>query len=79
MATYQNSPVGMRPMRRNLATARDTSEMLAIPLSSLYDHARAGRLPGVVRVGRRVLFDLDKLTEWVDRGGESVSRTAGAN
>jgi len=44
--------------------------MLALPLTSLYDHARARKIPGVVRIGRRVLFDLDKLESWLDAGGE---------
>ena len=42
------------------------------PLSSLYDMARAEppRLPGIVKIGRRVLVDLDQLEAWIDRGGD---------
>ena len=42
-----------------------------VPLSTLYDLARASppRLPGVVRVGRRVLVDLAKVEAWIDGGG----------
>lgn len=57
--------------RRRLVPAAVVARMLGIPLSSVYDHARSGRLPGVVRIGRRVLFDLEALEWWVARGGET--------
>lgn len=38
------------------------------PLSTLYDLARASppRLPGVLRIGRRVMIDLAKVEAWID-------------
>lgn len=60
-----------RPARRRLGTAKIVSDMLALPLTSVYDHARSGELPGVVRIGHRVLFDLDKLEAWIDAGGNT--------
>lgn len=71
MTDHQHFAEGERLVRRRWANARDVSRVLPIPLSSLYDHARSGRIPGVVRVGRRVLFDLDKLDEWLGQGGET--------
>ena len=46
-----------------------------LPLSTIYDLARASppKLPGVVRIGRRVLVDLGKLEQWIDAGGEARS------
>lgn len=62
------------PRRRRLVLLRDprVRELTQAPLSSLYDKARANppRLPGIVRIGRRVLIDLDKLEDWIDAGGE---------
>ena len=56
--------------RRRLATIDEVRrDLLPLPKSSLYDLARYGKLPGVVRVGRRVLFDLDVLEEWILDGG----------
>ncbi len=56
--------------RRRLATIDEVRrDFLPLPKSSLYDLARYGKLPGVVRVGRRVLFDLDQLESWIDSGG----------
>lgn len=65
-----------RPARRRLATAQDVASMLSLPLTSLYDHARERRIPGVVRIGRRVLFDLDKLEEYLEAGGDQGGETA---
>jgi excisionase family DNA binding protein len=55
--------------RRRLGTVDDVLAVLPLPKSSLYDLARYGRMPGVVRVGRRLLFDLDTLDEWIAAGG----------
>ena len=56
--------------RRRLATIDEVRrDLLPLPKSSLYDLARYGKLPGVVRVGRRILFDLDVLDAWIDSGG----------
>lgn len=54
---------------RRLGTIDDVLEVLPLPKSSVYELARYGRMPGVVRVGRRLLFDLDALAEWIDAGG----------
>ena len=47
----------------------------AVPVSTLYQLARhvPPRLPGVVKIGRRVQIDLEKLEAWVEAGGERVS------
>ena len=56
--------------RGRLATADDVLELLPISRGSLYCLVREGRLPGVVRIGRRVYFDLDQLDAWIKEGGE---------
>ena len=58
-----------RPASRRLGTIDDVLEVLPLPKSSVYELARYGRMPGVVRVGRRLLFDLDAITTWIDSGG----------
>lgn len=73
-----NTPTGapQRPARRRLVTAAEAADMLALPMTSLYGHARAGTIPGVVRIGRRVQFDLDVLNVWLDAGGEHPQEQA---
>ena len=70
------SVAGQERRRRRLVPIANpiVSEMTGgHSLSSLYELARARppRLGGVVRVGRRVLVDIDKLEAWLDAGGTS--------
>lgn len=55
---------------RNLGTLDDVRAILPLPKSSLYERARNGRIPGVTRVGRRMLFDLNAIEQWIDAGGD---------
>lgn len=65
-----------KPERRRLASAKDVAEMLGLPLTSLYDRTRAGGIPGTVKIGRRILYDLDKLEVWLDAGGDAQEGAA---
>ena len=60
--------------RRRLGDIDKLRELLPLPRTSLYEMARGGRLPGVVRVGARVLFDLDAIDEWIAAGGGRPSK-----
>lgn len=64
-----NDALGRVP-RLRLATAAEVARMLGLPLTTVYDHARANTIPGAVRIGRRVLFDLDELEPYVKAGGD---------
>lgn len=55
--------------RRPLGTADDVAAILNTPLSSVYEKGRRGQLPGVVRLGRSMRFDLDALEAWIAKGG----------
>jgi len=67
--TVAGLPTSSERTRRRLGTVDDVLAVLPLPKSSLYDLARYGRMPGVVRVGRRLLFDLDTLDDWIATGG----------
>lgn len=56
--------------RRRLATAKQLSKHLGMSLTSVYDNTRLGRLPGAIKIGRRILYDLEKLDAWLDAGGQ---------
>ena len=47
---------------KNILTPEELSERLKLPLSSIYEAARNGRLPAF-RVGKHWRFDLDVLRE----------------
>ena len=57
--------------RRRLGTIEDLRAIIPLAKNTIYDSARLGRLPGVVKVGRRVLFDLDVIDAWIDAGGSA--------
>ena len=50
----------------------EVAEILSVSRERAYELARSGALP-VVRVGRQVRIDSEKLTQWIDRGGFSLS------
>ena len=58
--------------RRRLGTIDDVRQVLPLARNTIYDAARLGKMPGVVKVGRRVLFDLDRIEAWLDAGGGSL-------
>ena len=59
--------------RRRLGTVHEAAVALALPLSTTYELVRQKRLPGVVRVGRRIRIDLEKLDRWIERGCEAAT------
>lgn len=54
---------------RRLTDAKSVAAGLALPLATLYDLARDRKVPGAIRIGRRLVFDLDTLEPWLDAGG----------
>jgi Helix-turn-helix domain len=59
---------------RRLVKAPEIRKLLNLDSDSrVYDLARRGVLTGVVRLGRQVRFDLDKVLAFVDRGGQALS------
>lgn len=68
-----------QPRRRRLAKAQAVADYLGLPLSTLYDRARADppQVPGVVRIGRLLRFDLDQVEAWVDQGGDANAASNG--
>lgn len=57
--------------RRRFGSVQDVAHLLGIAQSTVYERAKYGHLPGVVRIGCRVLFDLEKLERWLDQGGDA--------
>lgn len=48
-----------------LLTAEEVAEVLRTSRKVIYEMVRLGQLPGVVRVGRRVLVRRDRLVEFL--------------
>jgi len=55
-----------------LLRIEEACKILAIPIQTGYALAREKILP-VVRVGRNIRIDPDKLKEWIDQGGKGFA------
>lgn len=64
MRTHDRNP----PLRR-LITAEDVAARLALPRSTVYTLASSGKIPGVVRVAKRVRFNEAIIDAWIAAGG----------
>ncbi len=47
------------------------AQRLNAPVSTIYQMVKEGRIPGVVKVGRAIRFDVDKLEAWIANGGDA--------
>ncbi len=66
-------PVGnAASLKPRLITAAEVAERLALTESGVYEMARQNRIGGIVRVGRRVRFDPEKLETWIEAGGQAL-------
>jgi excisionase family DNA binding protein len=50
-----------------LLTAEDAAELLRTTRTAVYAMVARRQMPGVTRVGRRVLFRTQDLLDWLDR------------
>lgn len=58
------------------ASIAEISTLLGLPRSTMYERAKRRAIPGVVRVGQRILIDLTKLEPWLEAGGD-IEETEG--
>lgn len=72
MNTVAGQPVKHNSSAASLyCTVRDVAEILDVPISTVYDLARQNRIIGMVRFGRHIRFDRNKLEHWLQAGGET--------
>lgn len=57
---------------RKLLTVDDVADHLGVPKSTVYEAVRQNRIGGIVRIGRMVRFDPDKLEAWIEAGGQAL-------
>ena len=50
-----------------LLTADETADLLRTTRAAVYAMAERGQLPGVTRIGRRLLVRRDVLLDWLDQ------------
>lgn len=54
-----------------LLTATEVAEILRLPKTTVYEHARTKLLPSV-RIGRSVRFKPDAIRDFIEGGGEAL-------
>ena len=59
-------------MTRKLLRLAEVASLLNVRLPRAYEMARQGVLP-VVRLGRQLRVDPDRLEEWLAQGGQALS------
>src|SRR5215831_14257026 len=57
----------LRVQRPSFLTVRETAEVLRTSHKAIYAMIERGQLPGVVRLGRRVLINEQVLVDWLSR------------
>ena len=50
-----------------LLTVSEVANLLRTTCKAIYSMADRGRLPGITKIGRRLLIHRDDLLEWLDR------------
>ena len=53
-------------MERMTIDVPDLEELSGLGKSTIYEQARAGKIPGTIRVGRRLLFSRARIMEWLE-------------
>ena len=62
-----------RDLSTRFLKVRDLADLLDVPVSSVYEMTRQGRIPAVIRFGRHIRYDRDVLERWLKNGGEKES------
>ena len=55
-----------------LLTVTETAELLRTSRKAVYAMVERGQLPGVLRIGRRLLVRRDALVDWLDESCASL-------
>ena len=59
---------------RRLGDVQDAAALLKVSEKTIRRQADLRKLPGVVRIGRLLRFDLDLIGKWLDQGAPPMSR-----
>ena len=65
MTVASRPALDQQPRRRNLVTIPELAERYRQPRSTLYDFLRRTPEAGVLRIGRRIMIDVDEFDAYV--------------
>jgi predicted DNA-binding transcriptional regulator AlpA len=66
-----NQPVSLKPL---VVEAADAARLCGVSRTSWYSLRAAGKIPRPVRLGRRVLWRVAELEDWVKEGCPAMHR-----
>lgn len=61
----------MVPRVRRIVGVKPVAELLDVKPARVYDLAQQNLIPHI-KLGRQVRFDLDKVEEWLEAGGQAL-------
>jgi len=67
----------MREATQQLMTPEEVSDLLQVPVATLYGWRYKGLGPPAVRVGRHLRYRRSDIEVWFDKRGEAEQREAG--
>lgn len=74
----QRERLSIEVVESNLLTVAEVAKLLRTSIGSVYWHAEQGKLPGAIKLGRRLLFDGDVLATHIPTTRTRASLGSGA-
>lgn len=59
-------------MEKRTYTVPEVAEILGISQAKAYEHVKSGRIPGIIRLGSRIVIRKKVLDDWVDNPDSSA-------
>jgi excisionase family DNA binding protein len=59
-------------VEQRLMTAPEIADKFEVSTARVYELARTGLLPGVVRIGRQVRFNPEAIKSFIENGGQPL-------
>ncbi len=56
---------------KKLVRVKDVAELLNVSAQRVYEMVRLSLLPAI-RLGRTIRFDMDKIEDWIESGGQAL-------
>ena len=63
-----------RPRYPEKVTVDQATEITGYSRNSLYQMHHRGQVPGAIKVGGKLIFDVATLRKWVENGGRVITR-----
>ena len=59
---------------KKFITSEEVAELLNVPQSTIYHYTHTNKIP-FIRKGKRLLFDYDKIINWIEEGSVETNES----